>query len=178
MMVLDSFLFPIYWNESGRKVLFCKFFSNFKWKLLWWKMFFFGIETLRPLQKKSESLLKLGKNFYQFHNDQVYVQEYFFFCVIFLRTWKQISAPKWAISDVCFNQMFANCFHATSANFLTLLNVENFFEQILANLPWNANQIVSFLKMFVIWVFFEKTDEFFEKKFDFFLKSPKLSNLL
>ena len=46
-----------------------------------------------------------------------------------------------------------------------------FFEQIVANLPHNAPEIIRFLKTFESRVFFEKKD-FFEKNLKFF-KIPK-----
>ena len=36
--------------------------------------------------------------------------------------------------------------------------------RILANLPWNATEIVKCLKTFKIWGFFEKLDGLFSKK--------------
>ena len=76
MMVLDSFQF----TEMKAVEKFC--FVNISQILNEnsdEKCFFFGIEILRPLQKKSESLFKQGEKFYQFHNDQVYVQDFFSF---------------------------------------------------------------------------------------------------
>ena len=64
--------------------------------------------------------------------------------------------------------MFADCVHATSASFFTLLNVKLFFDQIVANLPCNATGIIRILKTFKIWVFLEKQIGFLKKNLNFF----------
>ena len=51
--------------------------------------------------------------------------------------------------------------------FFTFLNVK-FFNQIVANLPYNATEKARFLKMLKIWVFFGKIYRFFEKNLVFF----------
>ena len=67
-----------------------------------------------------------------------------------------------------FYPMFANCVHATSASMFTLLNVKLIFDQIVANSPKNAPEIVRFQITFETCVFFEKIDGFLEKKLEFF----------
>ena len=62
--------------------------------------------------------------------------------------------------------MYANSVHATSASLFTFLIV-NFFDQIVSNLPVNANEVGGFLKTFKTKVFFEKINGFSEKKLSF-----------
>ena len=63
--------------------------------------------------------------------------------------------------------MFANCVHATSASLLTFLNMKICLDQIVANLPQNATEVVKFLETFKMWVFFEKLDGVFGKNLNF-----------
>ena len=50
-----------------------------------------------------------------------------------------------------------------------------FFHQIVANLPWNATELVRFLETFEIWVFLGKIDGLFRKKTLKFFKIAKCS---
>ena len=82
------------------------------------------------------------------------------------------------LSNGCvFYPMFANCVHANIGSLFTSER-ENSFHQYVANLPYNATEIVRFLKTFKIWVFLKKINGFSEKKFWIFSKSLKFENLL
>ena len=49
------------------------------------------------------------------------------------------------------------------------VELENFHQQIISNLPYNATEIVRFLKTFKIRGFFDKIDGFFQKKTQYFI---------
>ena len=98
--------------------------------------------------------------------------EFFSLCAIFLRKLNQLLPLNWNV----VHPMFASFVHTTTASLFTFLNVI-IYERSVSNLPLNAFEIGTFLKMFKFWVFSEKTDGFLEKNWCFlkFLEGGKFA---
>ena len=88
--------------------------------------------------------------------------------------WKQNYPLKWVISDVFLLDVCQlRSRHIGSLFVCSRFWWWNFFHQILSNLPYNATEIVRFLKTFKTSVFFETIDGFFGKKNSNFCKITK-----